>query len=58
MGIGYVILAGNDEYQMVLTLQNDRFLWFWLGDHFLTITLNLVHVVSNSEMDLQIVKFL
>ena len=27
MGIGYVILAGNDEYQMVLTLQNDRFLY-------------------------------
>ena len=53
-----MLSSGNDEYQMVFTLQNDRFLVARTRDHlFNNLASNLVHVVSNSESDnLQIVK--
>ena len=44
--------SGNDEYQMVLTLQMTGSLWLGLGDHlFNNLASNLVHVVSNSDVD-------
>ena len=60
MGIGYVILAGMMSIKWSLLYKMTGSLWLGLGDHlFNNLASNLVHVVSNSEVDsLQIVRIL
>lgn len=60
MGIGYVILAGMMSIKWSLLYKMTGSLWFGLGDHlFNNLASNLLHVVSNSEVDsLQIVRIL
>ena len=60
MGIGYVILAGMMSIKWSLLYKMTGSLWIGLGDHlFNNLASNLVHVVSNSEVDsLQIVRIL
>lgn len=60
MGIGYVILAGMMSIKWSLLYKMTGSLWLGLGDHlFNNLASNLVHVVSNSDVDsLQIVRIL
>ena len=60
LGIGYVILAGMMSIKWSLLYKMTGSLWLGLGDHlFNNLASNLVHVVSNSEVDsLQIVRIL
>ena len=60
MGFGYVILAGMMSIKWSLLYKMTDSLWLGLGDHlFNNLASNLVHVVSNSEVDsLQIVRIL
>ena len=60
MGIGYVILAGMMSIKWSLLYKMTDSLWLGLGDHlFNNLASNLVHVVSNSDVDsLQIVRIL
>ena len=60
IGIGYVILAGMMSIKWSLLYKMTGSLWFGLGDHlFNNLASNLLHVVSNSEVDsLQIVRIL
>ena len=58
--LGYVILAGMMSIKWSLLYKMTDSLWLGLGDHlFNNLASNLVHVVSNSEVDsLQIVRIL
>ena len=60
MGIGYVILSGMMSIKWSLLYKMTGSLWLGLGDHlFNNLASNLVHVVSNSDVDsLQIVRIL
>lgn len=60
MGIGYVILAGMMSIKWSLLYRMTGSLWIGLGDHlFNNVISNLLHVVSNSEVDnMQIVRIL
>ena len=60
MGIGYVILAGMMSIKWSLLYKMTDSLWLGLGDHlFNNLASNLVHVVSNSDVDsFQIVRIL
>ena len=61
MGIGYIVLAGIMSLKWSLLYKLTGSLWVGLGDHLFNnvIVTNLVHVVSNNEVDnMQIVRIL